>query len=82
VLLPDGSRKFSMKRIVFSSLIRLTVGFLFLSVAFLNMIQQEAVLSIFYGLLGLLFVEKIDDVVFFVAQQGEAPNIIYCTTRC
>ena len=71
-----------MRRIVFSSLIRLTVGFLFLSVAFLNMIQQEAVLSIFYGLLGLLFVEKIDDVVFFVAQQGEAPNIIYCTTRC
>ena len=71
---PDGRRKFSMRRIIFSSLLRFTVGFLFLCLAFLVTVQQDAVLAIFYTVLGLSFVETLDDVIFAVAARGEVPR--------
>lgn len=74
VPLPDGRRKFSMRRIIFSSLLRFTVGFLFLCLAFLVTVQQDAVLTIFYSVLGLSFVETLDDVIFAVAARGEVPR--------
>lgn len=59
-----------MPRIVFSSLLRLSVGYLFLICLFLVVIQESTVLGIFFDVLALEFVENIDDVAFALFQRG------------
>lgn len=67
----SGGTKFSMKRIVFSSLLRLAVGYLFLLCLFLVVVQESSVLGIFFDVLALEFVENIDDVLFALFKRGE-----------
>lgn len=76
-VLSGGRRKLSMKRIVFSSMIRLTVGYMFLTNAFLLIVQQMTVLPMFLGVLGLLFVERIDEAIFTVSKRGEMHGTSY-----
>lgn len=67
----SGSTTFSMKRIVFSSFLRLAVGYLFLLCLFLVVVQESTVLGIFFDVLALEFVENIDDVLFALFKRGE-----------
>ncbi len=67
----SGSTKFSMKRILLSSFLRLAVGYLFLSCLFLVVVQESTVLGIFFDVLALEFVENIDDVLFALFKRGE-----------
>ena len=62
LLLNDG--KEVQKRVMISSIFRLVVGYLFLSSLFINIAQNDDVLSIFYDVLALEFVESIDDTAF------------------
>ena len=52
------------KRVLVSSILRLVVGYLFLSSLFLNIAQNSDVIAIFYDVLALEFVENIDDTTF------------------
>jgi hypothetical protein len=67
-----------MKRIVFSSLLRLAVGYLFLVCLFLVVVQESSVLGIFFDVLALEFVENIDDVLFALFKRGECFIGYYC----
>jgi hypothetical protein len=58
------------KRVVVSSIFRLVVGYLFLSSLFINVAQNFDVISIFYDVLALEFVENIDDTTFALAKKG------------
>ena len=55
-LLLNG-RKVQMK-VIISSIVRLIVGYLFLSSLFINIVQNSDVIEIFYDVLALEFVEK------------------------
>lgn len=43
---------FSMKKILFSSMLRLTVGYCFLVTLFMTVVQESEVLGIFFDVLG------------------------------
>lgn len=66
-----GGTNVQMRKIVFSSLLRLALGYLFLLSLFLVVIQESTVLGIFFDVLALAFVENIDDAVFILAKRGE-----------
>jgi len=61
---------YDMRKIVFSSILRLTIGYLFLLCLFLTVIQESDVLDIFFDVLALEFVESIDDVIFELCKRG------------
>lgn len=63
-----GGTNLKFRRIVFSSLLRLAVGYLFLLCLFLVVVQESTVLGIFFDVLALEFVENIDDVSFFAVE--------------
>mmetsp|Transcript_37653 Transcript_37653/g.69184 ORF Transcript_37653/g.69184 Transcript_37653/m.69184 type:complete len:1210 (+) Transcript_37653:238-3867(+) len=67
-LLLNG-RKVQMK-VITSSIVRLIVGYLFLSSLFINIVQNSDVIEIFYDVLALEFVENIDDTAFALAKRG------------
>ena len=60
----------SFKRIFFSSLMRLMIGYLFLCSVFVVVVQVTDVLSMFMNILALSFVESIDDIVYELAKRG------------
>ena len=66
----SGGYRFEMRRIVFSSILRLGVGYLFLLCLFLTVVQETNVLGIFFDVLALEFVENVDDVVFELSKRG------------
>jgi hypothetical protein len=47
------------KRLVAVSVLRLTVGYMFLSCLFINVVQNSDVIGIFYDVLALEFVENV-----------------------
>jgi hypothetical protein len=57
-------------RIFLASCVRLTVGYMFLAALFANIVQNDSVLSIFYSVMALDFVENIDDHAFALAKRG------------
>lgn len=57
-----GRRPFKMRKVIFSSILRMVVGYLFLTCLFLTVIQENDVLNIFFDVLALEFVEKLDDI--------------------
>ena len=63
--------KYTMSRIVFSSLLRLSVGYMFLVCLFLVIVQAESVIQIFFDVLALEFVERIDDVIYALSKRGK-----------
>lgn len=69
--LSSGGPKLNMTRIVFSSLLRLAVGYLFLICLFLVVVQESSVMGIFFDVLALEFVEQLDDVIFALFKRGE-----------
>ena len=56
-LLLNGQKKIH-NRVVISAIFRLIVGYLFLSSLLINVAQNSDVISIFYDVLALEFVEK------------------------
>jgi len=69
VLLLNGKKKVH-KQIIVTSILRLVVGYLFLASLFINIAQNDDVIAIFYDVLALEFVEKIDDTAFALAKRG------------
>ena len=59
----EADTTFNYNRIVFSAFCRLLIGYLFLASMFVTVVQAEIVLDLFLNLLGLQFIEKLDDVV-------------------
>ena len=57
-----GRRPFKMRKVIFSSILRMVVGYLFLTCLFMTVIQENDVLNIFFNVLALEFVEKLDDI--------------------
>ena len=57
-----GRRPFKIQKVIFSSILRMVVGYLFLTCLFLTVIQENDVLNIFFDVLALEFVEKLDDI--------------------
>ncbi|KAL7518889.1 hypothetical protein ACHAWX_003691 [Stephanocyclus meneghinianus] len=68
-LLLDGTKKIH-KRLIAVSVLRLVVGYLFLSSLFINVVQNSDVIAIFYDVLALEFVENIDDTAYALAMKG------------
>jgi hypothetical protein len=66
----SGGHDFSNGKIIFSSILRIAVGYMFLACLFLTVIQASDVLEIFFDVLALQFVENIDDVVFQLCKRG------------
>jgi hypothetical protein len=60
-----------MTRIILPSLLRLSIGCLFLVTLFVAVVQSSSVLKMFFDVLALAFLENIDDVVFGLAKRGE-----------
>ncbi len=56
-------------RVISSSFLRLIVGYLFLSSLFINVAQNSDVISIFYDVLALEFVENIDDTAYALGKK-------------
>ena len=67
--LDDGSSGIH-KRVVFSSVLRLVIGYMFMLSLFINVVQATDVLSVFYNVLALQFVESIDDVSYALGSRG------------
>eukprot|EP00804_Cyclotella_cryptica_P006522 CCRYP_012789-RB/>CCRYP_012789-RB protein AED:0.24 eAED:0.24 QI:253/1/1/1/0.71/0.8/15/71/708 len=67
---------FKLGNILFSSILRLSVGYFFLLTLFLTVIQESDVLAIFFDVLALEFVESIDDVVFALCKRGFFGHIL------
>ena len=65
----DGSTVI-YKRVIFSSVLRLVVGYTFLLSLFINVVQTTDVLSVFFDVLALQFVESIDDVAYALGKRG------------
>eukprot|EP00984_Skeletonema_dohrnii_P010533 scaffold4109_cov101-Skeletonema_dohrnii-CCMP3373.AAC.2 len=66
----DGDKHYSMSRIFFSSLLRISIGMMFLTCLFFVVIQESNVLDIFFDVLALEFVESIDDVIYELCRRG------------
>jgi hypothetical protein len=62
--------RISFKRIFFSSLMRLMIGYTFLCSVFVVVVQVTDVLSMFMNILALSFIESIDDIVYELAKRG------------
>lgn len=60
----------SYTRFVISSLVRITSGYLFLVNVLVVLIQAKEVIIIFYDILALQFIQKLDDVGFAVSKMG------------
>ena len=70
-----GNARISMERIVLSSLLRLSVGYVFLSALLVIVVQSSDVLGLFFNVLSLEFVENIDEIIFGLSKRGEATLI-------
>jgi hypothetical protein len=57
-LLLDETKKIH-KRLIVVSVLRLTVGYMFLSCLFISVVQNSDVIGIFYDVLALEFVENV-----------------------
>ncbi|KAL7531293.1 hypothetical protein ACHAXR_003958, partial [Thalassiosira sp. AJA248-18] len=66
----SGGTRYSMTRIALPSLLRMAIGYTFLSCLFLTVVQESTVLDIFFDVLALQFVENIDDVIFALSKRG------------
>lgn len=58
ILLLDEKKKIH-KRLISVSILRLAVGYMFLSCLFINVVQNSEVIDIFYDVLALEFVENV-----------------------
>lgn len=61
---------FPIRKVVFSSILRLSIGIMFLACLFMTVVQENDVLDIFFDMVALEFVESIDDVIFELCRRG------------
>lgn len=66
----SGGHDFSTSKVVCSSILRISVGYMFLACLFMTVIQANDVLEIFFDVLALQFVENVDDVVYALCKRG------------
>ena len=78
----SGGTKISMRRILLPSLLRLSIGYLFLLTLFVVVVQSSSVLNMFFDVLALEFVENIDDVIFGLAKRGESTVQYILSSPC
>ena len=64
------NRPFKRRKVFFSCILRMIVGYLFLACLFLTVVQEDDVLNIFFDVLALEFVEKLDDILFMLLKRG------------
>eukprot|EP00566_Odontella_aurita_P008738 CAMPEP_0113568750 /NCGR_PEP_ID=MMETSP0015_2-20120614/24025_1 /TAXON_ID=2838 /ORGANISM="Odontella" /LENGTH=860 /DNA_ID=CAMNT_0000471331 /DNA_START=122 /DNA_END=2705 /DNA_ORIENTATION=+ /assembly_acc=CAM_ASM_000160 len=57
-------------RVILSVSCRIVIGYVFLIVLFIIVVQADQVLDIFFNMLALQFVEQVDDTVFTLAKRG------------
>lgn len=69
------------KRVLFSSVLRLIIGYMFLTALFINIVQTDDVLTVFFDVLALQFVESIDDVAFNLGRRGFLGRTMMKATR-
>lgn len=61
---------FPRSKVVFSSILRISIGVLFLACLFMTVVQEDNVLEIFFDMIALEFIESIDDVIFELCRRG------------
>jgi len=66
----EGDNVFPRNKIFFSSILRISIGAMFLTCLFFVVIQESNVLDIFFDMVALEFVESIDDVIFNLCRRG------------
>lgn len=66
----EGDRVISRSRIIFSSILRFSIGYMFLTTLFFVVVQTDNVLQIFFDMVALEFVESIDDIIFELCKRG------------
>lgn len=63
-------RVFPRSKIFFSSIMRISIGAMFLTNLFFVIVQESNVLEIFFDMVALEFVESIDDICFELCRRG------------
>jgi len=71
-------------RFIFSSVMRIVLGYLFLYNATIVLIQATEVIEIFYDVLALQFVQQLDDIAFVLAKKDVLGVSMRkaCTSKC
>mmetsp|Transcript_21523 Transcript_21523/g.45518 ORF Transcript_21523/g.45518 Transcript_21523/m.45518 type:complete len:402 (+) Transcript_21523:104-1309(+) len=65
-----GRRRFDPAKVIISSLLRMAVGYLFLLCLFFAVLQESDALNIFFDVLALEFIERMDDVIYALSKRG------------
>uniref|UniRef100_A0A7R9ZJ37 Uncharacterized protein n=1 Tax=Pseudictyota dubia TaxID=2749911 RepID=A0A7R9ZJ37_9STRA len=65
-----GRNPYHPSKLALSCLARMAVGYLFLACLFFAVLQSSDVLDIFFDVLALEFVERMDDVIFQLSKRG------------
>jgi hypothetical protein len=66
----EGDKVFPLSKVFFSSILRISIGAMFLTCLFFVVVQESNVLDIFFDLVALEFVESIDDVIYELCRRG------------
>jgi len=66
----EGDKVFPLRKIIFSSILRISIGAMFLTCLFFVLVQENNVLEIFFDMIALEFVESIDDVIYQLCRRG------------
>jgi hypothetical protein len=66
----EGDKVFPLSKIIFSSILRISIGAMFLTCLFFVLVQENNVLDIFFDMIALEFVESIDDVIYQLCRRG------------
>jgi hypothetical protein len=65
-----GDKVFPRRKVFFSSILRISIGAMFLTCLFFVVVQADNVLDIFFDMIALEFVESIDDVIYELCRRG------------
>jgi len=66
----EGDKVFPLSKVFFSSILRISIGAMFLTCLFFVVVQADNVIDIFFDILALEFVESIDDVIYELCRRG------------
>ena len=66
----EGDKVFPRRKVFFSSILRISIGAMFLTCLFFVVVQEDNVIDIFFDILALEFVESIDDVIYGLCRRG------------
>ena len=66
----EGDDVFPQSKIIFSSILRISIGMIFLTSLFFVVVQEDNVLDILFDVVALEFIESIDDIIFGLCRRG------------